>query len=381
MKKRSIFTLLFCGLFFCGYSPTNTPLLNATDTEAGCEAPPPGYLNATGITPTSVTLAWGPTFSVPSVNFQVDGFDNTNSTPLPTVYTSSWTHTYTGLTPGHNYTFSVRASYCENGPYGAPVYTNTNTGIIIVDLVIGIQECSPNTSRIITPGEPFNIGVQSSSTAPPQTLTNAYTAEFYYNGKYFKFSLGFVPSTSTVYKEIEQGSDQLFSFISQNNGAAAACTYNSTVPIFTVSYINSRGSTASMVGLQMNFNESVSNFKFCGNYLPQSLAGSDALMPEEAEAPAAEGRVTGVDYQAYTISPNPFSTGVQFRYKLDAAGPVKVALYDATGRLVAQPESTPFKEPGQYETYIDGTLLPAGVYFLRLQTGETYQNHTLIKQE
>ena len=386
MKKRSVITLLLLSMLCPGFfSGSGTLVAHASDSEAACEAPPPNYFNVTNVSPTSITLAWGPVFTQPVTHyFQLEGFDNTNSTALPTVYTTAWGYTYAGLTPGHNYTFTLRASYCESGPYGDPIITNSNSGVIIVDLVIGIQQCAPNLSRNIIKDIPFNIGVQSSGTLPRQQLNNPYSAQFSCNGSNLRFSLAFIPSTATVYLEKESEYNGQFSFLPQNNGAAIQCNLTSsgsTIPVFTVLYQSSRGSTATVASLQLLFHQTVSNYLYCGDYQPASLAESDFLLPEEALENATEDRADIHPEPGIYLAPNPFSTNALFRYSLDEASTVAINLYDVTGRLVGLLESDIRKEPGQYETYIDGTALPAGVYFLRLRTGLHHENYTLIKRE
>lgn len=378
MKKRFVFALLLLGMFNTGFTFDNgLSTAGAAGFELECPAPPPSNLKVTNVTPYSISLAWGPVSSAPpTIYFKLEGYDNTNSTALPTVYTTAWNYTYSGLTPGHNYTFDLRASYCEGGEYGASIMANSNTGVIIVDLIVGIQECTPNTSRTITVNDTFSIGVQSSSTVPMQTLTNPYSGQFSYNGNTCTFALAFVPSTSMVYKEISGG----FTLDSTENGAAAICKYNST-EIFKVTYVASRGGAATGVGLKVVFKQAVSNYNYCGNYNLNPINTPAAELPEEAEESPVEDRALLKQQPNGIISPNPFSQSATLQYTIEQTTSVEIGLYDVTGRLVRTVLSATRLEPGNHTAEVDGFGLPEGVYFLRLRTGLHHENYTLIKRE
>lgn len=378
MKKRFVLALLLLSLFNTGFTFDNGPV--ATDVAGSaleCKAPPPSYLNITNVTPYSISLAWGPVaMAPPTIYFKLQGYDNTNSSALPTVYTTAWNYTYAGLSPGHNYTFTLQASYCEGGEYGTSIMANSNSGVIIVDLIVGIQECTPNTSRSITVGQPFNIGVQSSSTVPMQTLTNPYSGQFSYNGDTCTFALAFVPSTSMVYKEVAGE----FTFDSTENGAAAICKYDTT-EIFKVTYVASRGGAATGVGLRVEFKQSVSNYNYCGNYVINSIAAPAADLPEEAGESPVEDRALMDRQQNGIISPNPFSQSATLQYTIEQTTSVEIGLYDVTGRLVRAVLPATQLEPGNHTATVDGFGLPDGLYFLRLRTGLRHENFTLIKRE
>lgn len=378
MKKRFVFALLLLSLFNTGFTfDKGVMAKGVAGSELECPAPPPNYLNVTNVTPHSISLAWGPVSSAPpTIYFKLEGYDNTNSSALPTVYTTAWNYTYTGLTPGHNYTFELRASYCDGGEYGTSIMANSNTGIIITDLIVGIQECTPNTSREITVDQNFSIGVQSSTTVPMQTLTNPYTGQFSYNGNTCTFALAFVPSTSAVYKEVSGG----FTFDSIENGAAAICKYGST-EIFKVTYVASRGGAATYVGLSVVFKQAVTNYYYCGNYGINSIAAPAADLPEEAGESPVEDRALMGRRPNGIISPNPFANSAILQYTIDEATLVDIGLYDATGRLIRHVMSATQMEPGNYTAVIEGAGVPDGVYYLRLQTGTRHENFTLIKRE
>jgi hypothetical protein len=75
-----------------------------------------------------------------------------------------------------------------------------------------------------------------------------------------------------------------------------------------------------------------------------------------------------------TPTPNPFSRSTRIRYTLATASRVRLLAYDLSGRLITTFADTD-KEPGHHELVWHGTCgrrqMPAGVYFIRLQAGET----------
>ena len=82
--------------------------------------------------------------------------------------------------------------------------------------------------------------------------------------------------------------------------------------------------------------------------------------------------------------PNPARIGLTISYNLTATAPTRLRIYDAAGKLVvnlrdaAQPR-------GRYTQRwsgmtANGKRVPAGVYFLKLQSGETRLTQKLIIQ-
>ena len=374
---------LFCPVLFSANTHPATPAFNNED-DAGCMAPTPAYFVTTGVTPTSISLAWGP-FS-PFTYYKLEGFDNTNFTALPTVYLNAGNYTYTGLLPGHDFTFTLRASYCPTGPWSLPIMHDSRTGIIIVDDVVGVQGCTPNTNRTIIPGEPFGFGVKRSSTLPPQTLTDAYVAQFSYSGYTYRVGLAFVPNNYAVYKKELADPDNRFSFTSTDNGASAICKFynnGSYTDIFTVKYLGT-SNLADFVNMEMKFHQSVSNYSYCGDYtggLGYVADNGDEEAPAKITFETEDRSATDESITGGSLGPNPFSTHAVYQYTLAQESNVSIGLYNATGELVQTLESNTLKAAGSHEASVDGSALPDGVYFLRVQTGSQLTVHTLLKRE
>ena len=66
-------------------------------------------------------------------------------------------------------------------------------------------------------------------------------------------------------------------------------------------------------------------------------------------------------------SPNPFATRTTVRYRLDAPGSVRLAVFDALGRRVAT-LADGYADAGESHAEFDGSGLAAGLYLVRLET-------------
>lgn len=75
--------------------------------------------------------------------------------------------------------------------------------------------------------------------------------------------------------------------------------------------------------------------------------------------------------------PNPFHTSTTIRYELPEAAYVELTVYDIQGRqraLLTQRE----QPAGRYSLAFDATNLSSGLYFYRLQAGETLLTHPML---
>ena len=99
---------------------------------------------------------------------------------------------------------------------------------------------------------------------------------------------------------------------------------------------------------------------------------------------SAAGESAGLGGQAEAIAacPNPTRFGATWRFRTRQEGPVKVSLYDVSGRCVrSYDEGT--RIPGRYEIVWDGRdhngqKVSAGVYFCRLEIGQRLSTARLV---
>lgn len=78
------------------------------------------------------------------------------------------------------------------------------------------------------------------------------------------------------------------------------------------------------------------------------------------------------------VAPNPFSGSTTVTYSLQEELHVAMQLMDATGKLVATPMRPQIQSEGVYEFSLDGSNLPAGMYFLVTQIGKTRETKRLV---
>jgi hypothetical protein len=92
------------------------------------------------------------------------------------------------------------------------------------------------------------------------------------------------------------------------------------------------------------------------------------------------GGITPRDYSLKQNYPNPFNPLTQIDYSLPAAGQVRLAIYDLSGREVDVVVNE-YQQPGNYRLSLDGTHMSSGVYIYTLTAGDTRitRKMTLLK--
>jgi hypothetical protein len=96
------------------------------------------------------------------------------------------------------------------------------------------------------------------------------------------------------------------------------------------------------------------------------------ILPLEATA-VDQGPSSGSPNPALSIMPNPTSRAATLRFASSRPGSLRVDLLDITGRRVRRLESRPLWPAGEHRLGVswptsDGSRLPAGIYFIRLES-------------
>jgi hypothetical protein len=113
----------------------------------------------------------------------------------------------------------------------------------------------------------------------------------------------------------------------------------------------------------------------------QSCSGiariTPATGPRDPRWPGYPGRhhtMAGLEL----VVPSPAPGTSRIRFSLPAAAPVKLALFDLQGRRVMDLLVGEWQAAGEHEVGLRATELPRGVYFCRLEAGETVVTRKLV---
>ena len=106
-------------------------------------------------------------------------------------------------------------------------------------------------------------------------------------------------------------------------------------------------------------------------------SGEESYGPVEVRIDAVP-----VSYQAYQSYPNPFNPLCTIRYDIARAGRVSLRIFDADGSFVRTLVHA-WREPGLYNEVWDGkaddgSALPSGVYFYRLEAGDFVATRKMV---
>jgi hypothetical protein len=111
-------------------------------------------------------------------------------------------------------------------------------------------------------------------------------------------------------------------------------------------------------------------------------ASSSAPLTHAAETATAIETLSAdltlpVHFALHANYPNPFNPTTTIRYELPESTPVRLEVFDMTGRRVARlVEAT--QGAGRYEAVFEASALPSGVYFYRLQAGAFTHTEKMI---
>jgi parallel beta-helix repeat protein len=135
---------------------------------------------------------------------------------------------------------------------------------------------------------------------------------------------------------------------------------------------------ATLGGLEtgLNYRVAVSSYDMSGNH---SSPGRSLWLTAEAVA-APDGAPSALTLAA--PYPNPFNPKTSLSFSIDKAGPVRLAIYDTSGRQVALLLNEAL-EVGRHDCSWDGQnkqgqAMPSGLYLARLQSGKYSESRKLL---
>ena len=106
------------------------------------------------------------------------------------------------------------------------------------------------------------------------------------------------------------------------------------------------------------------------------LSAAHAQDPE----PVAEVATTEEAPETFRLAsnyPNPFNPVTTIAFDLPEAVPVRLVVYDVTGRAVAHLVEGPLAA-GAHRVHFDATGLPSGVYLYRLTAGRLTETRRMV---
>ncbi|MCX7833885.1 MAG: T9SS type A sorting domain-containing protein [Ignavibacteria bacterium] len=215
-----------------------------------------------------------------------------------------------------------------------------------------------------------NLG-QTWSYSPTTGSTNSYSITFWGN-------IGFTGQT-TVLKTTNHGlnwttfsapgSGTAYSFvsalnrfwyargssvyISTDNGNSFAIDY--TAPAGTIYHIGMWWNATTNPGVMVWYGYAVRSNGGISRYYNEIVTG---VKPITNEIPK--------DFKLYQNYPNPFNPTTKIDYEVSKACFVYIKVYDVLGRVVSTLVNE-YKDAGHYSITFDGTNLPSGVYFYKME--------------
>ena len=318
------------------YSSTAT---FTTTAAATCNAP--SALTATAITTTSATLGWTANSTAVSYTLQYRASTATTFTSISGITTTS--RTLTGLTAGTSYVFQVTA-YCT---------TTSASGFTPLTTFTTTAACSDVYESNNTTATAATISANTAITAMIGTSTDkdyfkivTTTAQ-----PKLKLTLSNLPLDYDL-QLLNSSGTQLS--ISQNGSTTnEVVTYNGTAAATYYAYV---------YGYNSNYSASQ-----CYTLTTQTSASN---FREEAPGLAKE---TGI-----ILYPNPTTGDVNFNFYSPEAQNATVTVVDQSGRICQR--LTLHLDEGQNTPKMSLGNLPAGLYFLHLQTAESAITAKLMLQ-
>ena len=317
-------------------------------------------------------------------------YDATDAVWLTPQYTTLTTYTYSGLTPGHNYVVGVAASACPNGPYGPSFGPDFSAPIIIIDVLVENsctlpQNSGPTNSSFfiyLVPATQNGSTVEVSRikvTRDPNTETDPVVFMMWADcQKNVHYQFESMPTG--MIQTPANGQTQAVEFKFANNSPYFIIHH----PIVTASglirvTIDITGPSIRGYLRSCNLSEPYncrSNIRTARpNGEPEPEFVTNLSKPNERDVV-----MTSAALPALSVSPNPFSNVFQVQYQLPAESRVSLTLLDLNGKVIQTVNPEGVFPAGEHVTSFQQENLPAGLYFMVLQTDQARIVASLIKQ-
>lgn len=356
LPKLPLLLLLMAGALFAG-NPT-APLRSAASAALlapPCLLPAPtGFMPVT-VTPTSIKVKWNPVSGAVKYRVRIQQLPGGNFlTPIITDQTMA---IKTGLTPGTAYRFFVEAK-CADGGYSMQAASlDICTGIIITDVIV--ENCCPLPTggpTTETGSDVFclSTGLDDSWHIKAQKYSGATTT--YYD---------FCVKDTVCGSLIVSPQDSLNTEMTSNDGKTMTVKTTSAGNFLTISEVV-WDVFATTVCFKVTWKIKMKVWaSYCDTVPLQGNAEDRRLEAAQTLAAISE----------YRVAPNPFREQLRLQLPENQAETSVAVLVDARARIVRRAESN----GGTIVFDTDG--LPAGLYFVRVQSGSSQLTFRAVKQE
>ena len=364
-------------------------LLFTTNTAYGqglCTLPPPTGLSITSTSLSSISVTWN---AAPNaVMYRISTYDQTNQVALPDAFTSSNTFTIQEVQPdAHQYTISISASACEDGPFGEESSLSFSPPIIIIidDIV---QKSCPDPNVIQVAGNTLTLTLPSNNengdilARRVRIQKNAAFADFLVWADCYEkirfcelesFKVIRTPNTSgntpRVKYQIAGGIPQDF-FIVQDGNCPGGSGCQVSIKLKTECQVKS--GTCTLENNKESCGQGTGgNARIGGSH---SITASNSLLFNALDFKNKESALPRL-----SVSPNPFSTNVFVQFFTERKNTVSLTLLDATGNIIHTLQESNAAVEGENTLDLSLGDLPDGLYFLMLQTGEQREVTKIVK--
>ncbi|NNE45200.1 MAG: T9SS type A sorting domain-containing protein, partial [Rhodothermales bacterium] len=108
------------------------------------------------------------------------------------------------------------------------------------------------------------------------------------------------------------------------------------------------------------------------------LPSGEKVLSERVTALGNESAETPGTFRLLGNYPNPFNPSTAIRYELATNAYITLKVHDALGREVARLVDGPMPPGSHTASWTTGDIVPSGVYFVRLSTGEQTQTRPVV---
>jgi subtilisin-like proprotein convertase family protein len=160
-----------------------------------------------------------------------------------------------------------------------------------------------------------------------------------------------------------------FATASENNNARFEILRGTSQggPFSRVASLNSQGNSSSQQNYSFVDHEVIAGQTYWYYLADVSINGARMEHRDRMRSASIAHNVIPTEY-SLSVYPNPFNPATTIQFSLTDASLVRLSCYDIAGRLVSSPLEKNF-EAGVYHQTFDGSALPAGVYFVKIEAG------------